>query len=104
MEWLRLIRGINFNLVKGSKDFIIDWSPPVVLNSFIPSLMLVALGFIILDVDRLTFLVLFHLIIVPRGERVDVTNSAMHEYLVIYQRWEFQPSESKPHVALRCRV
>lgn len=89
MERLWLIRGIDFNLVKWSKDLVVDWSPSVVLNSFVPSLMLVTFRLIELDVDGLTFLLLFHLVIVPWGESIDVTNSAMHEYLVIYEWREF---------------
>lgn len=92
MERLRLIRSINLNLIKGRQNLIINWPPSIILNTFIPSFMVVSSWFIILDVDRGLPLFLFHLVVITRSESIDVADGAMDEHLVVDQWWELQAS------------
>lgn len=92
MERLRLIRSINLNLIKGRQNLIINWPPSIILNTFIPSFMVVSYWLVKLDVDRGLLLFLFHLVVITRSESIDVADGAMDEHLVVDQWWELQAS------------
>lgn len=92
MERLRLIRSINLNLIKGRQNLIINWPPSIILNTFIPSFMVVSCWLVKLDVDRGLLLFLFHLVVITRSESIDVADGAMDEHLVVDQWWELQAS------------
>lgn len=100
MKWYGLVRCLYFNLVKWDEYLIIDRSPPIVLNSFIPALMLVIFGLIELNVDCSFSLLFLHLIVVTWSKGIDVNNSSMNEDFIIDKGWELETTQSKSNVTL----
>mmetsp|Transcript_15748 Transcript_15748/g.24228 ORF Transcript_15748/g.24228 Transcript_15748/m.24228 type:complete len:511 (-) Transcript_15748:12-1544(-) len=100
MKGLGFMFCVHLNLVKRSEDLVVDRSPPVVLDTFVPSFMVIILFFVKMNVDGVLLLLHLHLVVVARSERVDINNCSVHENLVVDQRRELQASQAEPHVTL----
>lgn len=68
MEWFRLISGFNLNLIVRCQYFVIDRSPPIIFNSFVPALMFITRVFIKRDINRRFLFIFLHLVIIARSE------------------------------------
>ena len=90
MEWLRLVGGIDFNLVKRCENLVVDWPPAIVLNTLIPSFVVVTWVFVKSDVDRIFPFLFFHLVIITWSKSIDVTYGTMDKYFVINEWRKFQ--------------
>lgn len=87
-----------------SKHFVVDGPPAVVLKSHVPTVMVIVLRLVVVNVNSLLASVLLHGHVIARSKRVDVNNTAVGEDLVVNERWEFSTAETEPNVALRSSV
>jgi hypothetical protein len=101
MEWFRLVCRVELDLVKGCQDFIIDWPPAIVLNSLVPALVLVIFWLIKSDIDGLFSRVFFYLVVVSRGEGINIANCSMDKNLIVDQGRKFQTSEPESNMGFR---
>ena len=104
MELLRLLLGIQFHLVVGCQDFIRDRSPAILFNTVIPSVEVVILWFVVLDVQGFLPLLLLDLVVVPWCKCIDVHDTTMSEDFIVYQRWEAITSKPEPDMAPGCSI
>lgn len=104
VEGFGLVRGVNFYLVVGRQDLVVDRAPPIVLYTLIPAFVGIAWLLIKLNIDGSLFLLFLNLIVISGCKRIDIHNRAVNEYLVIDERWEFQTTQTKSDVASRSWV
>ena len=83
MEWFDLAICVYLNLVEWRQYFVVDRSPAVVLDSFVPTFVLVVFWLVKFDVKGLLSFCLFNLIIIPWSEGVDIADCSVHEDFVV---------------------
>ena len=104
MERFGLVGGVDFYLVVGRQDLVVDRAPPIVLYTLIPALVGITWLLIELNIDGSLFLLFLYRIVVSGRERIDIHDRAVDEYLVIDERREFQTTQTKSDVASRSWV
>ena len=83
MEWLDLAISVYLYLVERCQDFVVDGSPAVVLDSFVPTFVLVVFWLVKFNVKGLLSFCLLNLIVVPWSEGVDIADCSVHEDFVV---------------------
>ena len=101
MEGFRLVGRIDFYLVVGCQDFVVDRTPPIIFYTLIPALVRVSFILVELDIDRGLLLLLLDLVVISGRKRVDVYDRAVDKYLVVDEWWELQAAQTKSDVASR---
>ena len=104
VERFGLVGGVDFYLVVGRQDLVVDRAPPIVLYTLIPALVGITWLLIELNIDGSLFLLFLYRIVVSGRERIDIHDRAVDEYLVIDERREFQTTQTKSDVASRSWV
>jgi hypothetical protein len=95
---------LEVGLINLCQYFVVDWTPPIILKSEVPTVMVVILRFIVVDIDSLFSSFFLHLHVVTRSKRVDVHDTSMTKDFVVDQRREFDTAKSEPHMAFRCCI
>ena len=53
MEGFWLVGCVDFDLIEGSQNFVVDGTPSIVFDTLVPAFVLVVLGFVKFNVYRL---------------------------------------------------
>jgi len=101
MEWLRLICCLNLDWIEWCQYLIVDWSPAIVFDPFVPTFVLITFRFVKFDIYCLLFLVLFYLVVVSGCKCSNVNYCARHKDFIINQRRKVQPTKPEPNMAFR---
>ena len=99
MERFGLVGSVDFDLVVGREDLVVDWAPPVVLYALVPAFVCIIWLLVELNVDRGFFLIFLDLIVISGCKCIDVYNGAVDKYLVIDEWRELQATQTESDVA-----
>ena len=104
MERLEFSISLQLSLVYLRQDLIVNGPPAVVLKSHVPSIVLVVLRLVEMNVDGLFTHFFFERHVVSGRKCIDVYDCAVREDLVVNEGRELGTTQSEPNVALRSRV
>lgn len=101
MKWFRLICRLNLNWIEWRQYLIVDWSPTIVFDPFIPTFVLIIFRFVKFDVNCLLPFLLFYLVVVSGCKRADVDDCTRHKDFIINQRWKVQSTKPESDMTFR---